>query len=87
MTLDIFIRQENISLYKKRLADRNIGAGQREVIGKLLEEEEGILSLLRRSKTPRKRAQLVPMKIRLDVSAALAASRANEAAQDRTALM
>ena len=34
MTLDVFIRQENISLYKKLLADRNITDGQRDVIGK-----------------------------------------------------
>jgi hypothetical protein len=47
MTLDVFIRQENISLYKKLLADRNIRDGQRDVIGKLLAEEEArLLDLL-----------------------------------------
>ena len=47
MTLDVYIRQENISLYKKLLADRNISAGQRDVIGKLPAEEEArLLSLL-----------------------------------------
>jgi hypothetical protein len=40
MTLDVFIRQENISLYKKLLADSNISDGQRDVIGKMLIEEE-----------------------------------------------
>jgi hypothetical protein len=46
MTLDVFIRQENISLYKKLLADR-ITDGQREVIGKMLAEEEAkLLDLL-----------------------------------------
>ena len=43
MTLDAYVRQENISLYKKLLADRNISDGQREVIGKLLAEEEAKL--------------------------------------------
>ena len=43
LTLDVFIRQENISLYKKLLSDRNISDGQREVIGKLLAEEEAKL--------------------------------------------
>jgi hypothetical protein len=47
MTLDVFIRQENISLYKKLLADRNITDGQRDVIGKMLAEEEAkLLNLL-----------------------------------------
>jgi hypothetical protein len=47
LTLDVFIRQENISLYKKLLADRNIRDGQRDVIGKLLAEEEArLLDLL-----------------------------------------
>jgi len=32
MTLDAYIRQENITLYKKLLADRNISDGQRDVI-------------------------------------------------------
>ena len=40
MTLDAYIRQENISLYKKLLADRNISDGQRDVIRKLLADEE-----------------------------------------------
>ena len=43
MTLDVFIRQENISLYKKLLADRNISDVQRDVIGKMLAEEEAKL--------------------------------------------
>ena len=43
MTLDAFIRQENISLYKKLLADRNISDVQRDVIGKMLAEEEAKL--------------------------------------------
>jgi hypothetical protein len=43
MTLDVFIRQENISLYKKLLADRNISDTQRSVIGKMLAEEEAKL--------------------------------------------
>jgi hypothetical protein len=43
MTLNAYIRQENISLYKKLLSDRNISDGQREVIGKLLAEEEAKL--------------------------------------------
>ena len=43
MTLDVFIRQENISLYKKLLSDRNITDGQRDVIGKLLADEEAKL--------------------------------------------
>jgi hypothetical protein len=43
MTLDVFVRQENISLYKKLLADRNISDGQRDVICKLLAEEEAKL--------------------------------------------
>ena len=40
MTLDVYIHQENISLYKKLVADPNISDGQRDVIGKLLAEEE-----------------------------------------------
>ena len=43
MALDVFIRQENISLYKKLLSDRNITDGQRDVIGKLLADEEAKL--------------------------------------------
>ena len=50
MALDAYIRQENISLYKKLLADRNISDGQRDVIGKLLVEEEArLLDLLNSS--------------------------------------
>jgi hypothetical protein len=57
MTLDVFIRQENISLYKKLLADRNITAGQRDVIGKMLAEEEAkLLNLL----CPQEQAQTPP---------------------------
>ena len=44
MTLDAFIRQENISLYKKLLADRNISDVKRDVIGKMLAEEEASFS-------------------------------------------
>jgi hypothetical protein len=41
-----FIHQESISLYKKLLADR-ITDGQRDVIGKMLAEEEAkLLDLL-----------------------------------------
>ena len=43
MTLDVYIRHENISLYKKLLADRNILDVQRETIGKMLAEEEANL--------------------------------------------
>jgi hypothetical protein len=43
MTLDAYIRQENIFLYKKRLADRNITNDQRDMIRKLLAEEEAKL--------------------------------------------
>ena len=39
IALDVFIHQESISLYKKLLADR-ITDGQREVIGKMLADEE-----------------------------------------------
>ena len=47
IALNVFILQENISLYKKLLADRHITDGQREVIGKMLAEEEGkLLDLL-----------------------------------------
>ena len=57
MTLDVFIRQENISLYKKLLADRNITDGQRDVIGKMLAEEEAkLLNLL----CPQEPAQTAP---------------------------
>jgi hypothetical protein len=40
IALDVFIHQENISLYKKLLADRHITDRQREVIGKMLADEE-----------------------------------------------
>jgi hypothetical protein len=43
MTVDVFICQENISLYKKLLSDRNISDVQRDVIGKMLAEEEAKL--------------------------------------------
>jgi hypothetical protein len=43
LTLDVFIRQENILLYKKLLADPKTSDGQRDVIGKLLAEEEAKL--------------------------------------------
>jgi hypothetical protein len=57
MTLDVFIRQENISLYKRLLADRNITDGQRDVIGKMLAEEEAkLLNLL----IPQDQAQTSP---------------------------
>ena len=59
MTLDVFIRQENISLYKKLLADRNITDGQRDVIGKMLAEEEAkLLDLFnRQAQTSHKNSQ------------------------------
>jgi len=43
MTLDVYIRQENISLYKKLLADPNISDGQRDLMGKMLAAEEAKL--------------------------------------------
>jgi len=43
LTLDVFILQENILLYRKLLADPKISDGQRDVIGKLLAEEEAKL--------------------------------------------
>jgi hypothetical protein len=43
VTLDVFIHQENISLYKKLLSDCRMGEGQRDVISKLLAEEEAKL--------------------------------------------
>jgi hypothetical protein len=42
-TLDAFIAQENIALCKKLIADRNITDSQRDVIGKILAEEEAKL--------------------------------------------
>ena len=48
MTLDVFICQENISLYKKLLADPRISNDQRDLIGKMLaEEEDKLLNLFR----------------------------------------
>jgi hypothetical protein len=47
IALDVFIQQESISLYKKLLADGHINDGQRDVIGKMLAEEEAkLLDLL-----------------------------------------
>jgi hypothetical protein len=47
MALDLFICQENISLYRKLLSDRNISDVQRDMIGKMLAEEEAkLLDLL-----------------------------------------
>jgi hypothetical protein len=46
IAFDVFIRQESISLYRKLLADR-ITDRQRDVIGKMLAEEEAkLLDLL-----------------------------------------
>jgi hypothetical protein len=47
LTLNVFIRQENISLYKKLLAVRNISHYGREMISKMLADEEAkLLKLL-----------------------------------------
>ena len=47
IAFDVFIHQESISLYKKLLADGHITDGQRDVIGKMLAEEEAkLLDLL-----------------------------------------
>ena len=47
MALDLFICQENISLYRKLLSDRNISDVQRDMIGKVLADEEAkLLDLL-----------------------------------------
>jgi hypothetical protein len=43
LTLNVYICQENISLYRKLLADRNIRDGQRDQIGKMLAAEEAKL--------------------------------------------
>jgi hypothetical protein len=43
ISLEAFICQVNISLYKKLLADRHISEGQREILGKMLAEEEAKL--------------------------------------------
>jgi len=57
IALDLFIRQENISLYKRLLADRHVTDGQRAVIGKMLADEEAkLLDLLR----PQGRLGLAP---------------------------
>jgi hypothetical protein len=51
--------QENIWLYRKLLADRNISDFQREMIGKMLaEEEEKLLKLfIGQAQTPYKTSQ------------------------------
>jgi hypothetical protein len=43
ISLDAFICQENISLFKKLLADRHISDGQRDMVGKMLAEEQAKL--------------------------------------------
>jgi hypothetical protein len=43
IALDVYIRQENISLYRRLLAGRHITDGQRVVIGKMLADEEAKL--------------------------------------------
>jgi hypothetical protein len=43
ISLVAFICQENISLYKKLLADRHISDGQRDIVGKMLAEEQAKL--------------------------------------------
>lgn len=43
ISLKAFICQVNISLYKKLLDDRHISDGQREILGKMLSEEEAKL--------------------------------------------
>ena len=57
MTLDVYIRQENISLYKNLLADPNISDGQRDLMGKMLADEEAkLLNLF----SPQDRIGLAP---------------------------
>ena len=51
LTLDVFILQENILLYRKLLADPKISDGERDVIGKLLAEEEAKLQQGQAKKT------------------------------------
>jgi hypothetical protein len=52
--LDVFVCEENISLYKKLLADRHISDRQRDVIGNMLAEEEAkLLRLFDRATSPR----------------------------------
>ena len=47
MALDLSVCLENISLYRKLLSDRNISDVQRDMIGKVLAEEEAkLLDLL-----------------------------------------
>ena len=47
MALDVFIRQENIFLYRKLLANHNISDNYREVLNKMLADEEAkLLKLL-----------------------------------------
>ena len=43
IALDVYIHQENISLYKSLLTGRHITDGQRDVIGKMLADEEAKL--------------------------------------------
>jgi len=57
IALGVYISQENISLYKRLLADRHITGGQRAAIGKMLADEEAkLLDLLR----PQGRLGLAP---------------------------
>jgi len=57
IALDVYIHQENISLYKRLLASRHITDGQRDVIGKMLAEEEAkLLNLF----SPQDRIGLAP---------------------------
>ena len=57
MTLDVYIHQENISLYKKLVADPNISDGQRDLMGKMLADEEAkLLNLF----SPQDRIGLAP---------------------------
>ena len=57
IALDVYIHQENISLYKSLLAGRHITDGQRDVIGKMLAEEEAKLLKLF---SPQGRISLAP---------------------------
>ena len=59
MALDLFICQENISLYRKLLSDRNISDVQRDMIGMMLTEEEAkLLDLFSsQAQTPHKNSQ------------------------------
>lgn len=38
--MERFIHDENLKLYKQKLADRNLGDAERETLRKLLAEEE-----------------------------------------------